>query len=50
MTLLHAYAQFIYTVYAKYQTTSVKALIQVDFPVKALPKHKQNPYLTFSML
>ena len=30
------------TVYAKYQKTSVKALVQVDFPVYALSKQKQN--------
>ena len=42
MTLLHAHAQYICTVYAKYQKASVKALVQVDFPVYALPKQKQN--------
>ena len=41
MTLLHAHAQYIYIVYAKYQKASVKALVQVDF----LYMHKQNPYL-----
>ena len=45
MTLLHAHAQYIYSVYAKYQKASVKALVQVDFPVYALSKHKQNLYL-----
>ena len=30
---------------AKYQKASVKALVQVDFPVYTLSKHKQNPYL-----
>ena len=30
---------------AKYQNASVKALVHVDFPVYALSKHKQNPYL-----
>ena len=29
-------------VYAKYQKASVKALVQVDFPVYALSKQKQN--------
>ena len=38
MTLLHAQAQCIYIVYAKYQKTSVKALVQVDFFVYALVK------------
>ena len=40
MTLLPAHAQYICIVNAKYQKPSVKALVQVDFPV-----HKQNPYL-----
>ena len=31
MTLLHAHAQYIYIVYAKYQKASVKTLVQVDF-------------------
>ena len=31
-------------VYAKYQK-AVKALVQVDFPVYAVSKHKQNSYL-----
>ena len=38
MTLLHAHAQYIYIVNAKYQKASVKALIQVDFPVDAQAK------------
>ena len=46
MTLLHAHAQYIYIVNAKYQKPSVKALVQVDFPVyaqaKALFKSKQE--------
>ena len=42
---LHAHAQCIYIVSAKYQKASVKALVQVDFPVYALSKHKQNSYL-----
>ena len=33
MTPLHAHAQYICIVYAKYQKASVKALVQVDFPV-----------------
>ena len=41
MTLLHAHAQYIYIVNAKYQKPSVKALVQVD----SLYMHKQNPYL-----
>ena len=46
MTFLHAHAQYIYTVNAKYQKPSVKALVQVDFPVyaqaKSLFKSKQD--------
>ena len=45
MTLLHAHGQYIYIVCTKYQKASVKALVQVDFTVYALSKHKQNPYL-----
>ena len=42
MTLLHAHAQYICIVYAKYQKASEKALVQDDFPVYALSKQKQN--------
>ena len=43
MTLLHAHAQYKYIVNAKYQKPSVKALVQVDFPVaKSLFKSKQE--------
>ena len=46
MTLLHAHAQYIYIVKAKYQKPSVKAMVQVDFPVyaqaKSLFKSKQE--------
>ena len=46
MTLLHAHAQYIYIANAKYQNPSVKALVQVDFPVyaqaKSLFKSKQE--------
>ena len=49
MTLLHAHAQYIYIVNAKYQKPSVKALVQVDFPVyaqaKSLFKSKQEKWL-----
>ena len=37
--LLHANVQCIYIVYAKYQMSSVKALVQVDFPVHVLSEH-----------
>ena len=47
MTLLHAHAQYIYIVNTKYQKPSVKALVQVDFPVyaqaKSLFKSKEEP-------
>ena len=36
--LLHAHTQYIYIVNAKYQKASVKALVQVDFPVYAQAK------------
>ena len=39
MTLLHAQYTCIYIMYAKYQMASVKALVQVDFPVYALSEH-----------
>ena len=42
MTPLHAHAQYICIIYAKYQKASVKALVQVGFPVYALSKQKQN--------
>ena len=46
MTLLQAHAHYIYIVNAKYQKPSVKALVQVDFPVyaqaKSLFKSKQE--------
>ena len=38
MALLRAHAQYIYIVNAKYQKASVKALVQVDFPVYAQAK------------
>ena len=37
-TLLHVHAQYIYIVNAKYQKASVKALVQVDFPVHTQAK------------
>ena len=45
MTLLHAHAHYICIVCAKYQRASVKTLVQVNFLMYALPKHKHNPYL-----
>ena len=49
MTVLHAHAQYIHIVNAKYQKRSVKARVQVDFPVyaqaKSLFKSKQEKWL-----
>ena len=54
MTLLHVHAQHIYIVNAKYQKVSVKALVQVDFPVyaqtKSLFKSKQEKMTNFTKL
>ena len=54
MTLLHAHAQYIYNVNAKHQKPSVKALVQVDFPVyaqaKSLFKSKQEKMAYFTKL
>ena len=44
MTLLHAHADYICIVCAKYQKASVNALVQVDFLMYALSKYKHNPY------
>ena len=53
-TLLHAHAQYIYIVNAKYQKPSVKALVQVDFPVyaqaKSIFKSKQEKMAHFTKL
>ena len=46
MTILHAYAHYICVVCAKYQKFSVKALVQAEFLIYALSKHKHIPYLT----
>ena len=45
MTLLHAHAHYICIVCATYKGASVKALVQVDFLMYELSKHKHNPYL-----
>ena len=42
MTPLHTNARYICVVYAQYKNDSIKALIQVNLPVYALSKHKQN--------
>ena len=45
MTRLHALAHYMCIVCAKYQRASIKALVQVDFFIHVLSKHKHNPYL-----
>ena len=54
MTLLHAHAQYICIVNAKYQKPSVKALVQADFPVyakaKSLFQSKQEKMAHFTKL
>ena len=54
MTLLHVHAQYIYIVNANYQKASVKALVQVDFPIyaqaKSLFKSKQKKMANFTKL
>ena len=54
MTLLHAHAQYIYIVNAKYQNPSLKALVQADFPVyaqtKSFFKSKQEKMAHFTKL
>ena len=43
MKLLHAYVQYVYIVYTKYQITPSKAVVEVDRPIKALSLHMQKP-------
>ena len=54
MTFLHEHAQYIYIVNAKHQKPSVKAMVQVDFPVhaqaKSLFKSKQQKNGSFQKL
>ena len=45
--LLHANVQCVYIVYARYQMTSVKNPVKVDFPMHVLSKHYQNPMKMF---
>ena len=42
--LLHAYAQCVYIVSAKYQIAQSKAVVGVEPPIKALSMHIQKPY------
>ena len=43
MKLLHAYVQYVYIVYTKYQIAPSKAVVGVDWPIKALSLHIQKP-------
>ena len=42
ITVLHANVQCVYIVYAKYQMALIKALVLIDFPVRALSEHSQT--------
>ena len=43
MKILHAYVQYVYIVYTKYQIAPSKAVVGVDRPIKALSLHIQKP-------
>ena len=40
----YAYVQCVYIVSAKYQIAPLKAVVGVDWPIKAPPMHIQKPY------
>ena len=42
--LLHAYVQCVYIVSAKYRMVPLKAVVEVDWPMKAPSMHIQKPY------
>ena len=42
--LLHAYVQCVYILSAKYQIAPSRAVVGVDWPIKALSMHIQKPY------
>ena len=42
-TLLHAYVQYVYILYTKYQIAPSKAVVGVDRHIKALSMHIQKP-------
>ena len=42
--LLGAYVQYVYIVVAKYEIAPSKAVVGVDWPIKALSMHIQKPY------
>ena len=44
--LLHACVHGVYIVTVKYQIAHVKAVVGVDWPIKALSMHIQKPYKT----
>ena len=41
--LLHAYVQYVYIMYTRYQIASSKAVVGVDRHIKALSMHIQKP-------
>ena len=41
--LLHAYVQYVYIIYTRYQITTSKAVVRVDRHIKALSMHIQKP-------
>ena len=43
ITLLHAYVERVYIVSAKYQIAPLKAVVEVDWPIKAPSMHIQKP-------
>ena len=44
MKLLHAYVQYVYIVYTKYQIAPSKAVVGVDRPIKALSLYIYKSY------
>ena len=50
MTLFHGHAQYIYIVNAKFQKASVKALVQVDFPVSLFKSKQEKKMANFTKL
>ena len=44
ITLLHSYVQCVYIVSAKYQIAPSKAVVGVDWPMKAPSMHIKKPY------
>ena len=42
-TLLHAYVQYVYIMYKRYQIAPSKAVVEVDRQIKVLSMHIQKP-------